>query len=64
MLEITFADMFLLLWAGIATGFAVYFKHHAIMRHRLIIAIMAEEEIYMKMKDKFNQVKGLYERQN
>jgi len=64
MLEITFADMFLLLWAGIATGFAVYFKHHAIMRHRLIIAIMAEEEIYMKMKDKFNQVKDLYERQN
>lgn len=64
MLEITFSDLFLLIWAGVATGFAVYYKHHALMRHRLIIAIVTEEGIYTEIKERFNQAKEQYDRQN
>lgn len=64
MLEITFSDLFLLLWAAVATGCAVYFKHHAMMRHRLIVAIMADDEVYTQMKEQFNKVKDVYERKN
>ena len=49
MIEINISELFLWVWCIVATGFAMYYRHHMVARHIIIMTLLNDEEIRGKL---------------
>ena len=59
MIELSLSELFLWIWCIVATGLTCYFRHHAKMRHMMIVTIMMDEHIRNEMVASYKKLKEM-----